>query len=110
MNNFQRNIYKTVNIPTVVSFTHSFSSTNSNVAATACTLGPFTMTLYSPEATLVDITGTIVAVDQQLYTDSGLTTLFNGGNFFYHYNSIESNGTAIRIASSGVMIESVSCT
>lgn len=108
MNNFKKNIYKTVST-VVVSFAHNFSPTSSNVIATACTLGPFTMVLYSPEAVLVDITGTIVAVDQQLYTDADLTNLFNGGNFFYHYNSIESNGTAIRIASSGVMVESASC-
>lgn len=110
MNNFKRNIYRTVSTSTITSFAHNFSPTNSNIAATACTLVPFTMILYSPEATLVDITGTIVAVDQQLYTDAGLTNLFNGGNLFYHYNSVESNGTAIRIASSGIMVESVSCT
>lgn len=107
---FKRNILKSSQDEvSVVSFSHYFTTANSSSSTTACSLNVFNMTLYSPESALVDSVGTIIAVDQRLYTNSSLTSLFNGGNFYYHYYSSEVNGTAIRIASSGVMVSSVSC-
>ena len=73
MNNIKKLIFKT-QTDQITSFSFNFSTAKASVGL-ACGETTFPLLLYSPDS--------IIVLFSRLYTDSGLSTLFLGGNNWY---------------------------
>ena len=85
----------TVNVAQVTSTAFSFSTTAGS-QYDVCNAFYDDLTLYSNSTT--------ITIGVTLYTNIGLTTLFNGENLYRHYGT-----NAVRITASGVITEIISC-
>ena len=78
---------------------YAFNVTNGSSAdsTTACALTGFSLTLYGSQITFT--------ANTLLYSDAALTTLYNGGNYYFHCN----DGTYARISTVGVVSNTGTC-
>jgi hypothetical protein len=83
-----------------IAITHEFSSTGNTNPSTACTLNADDMFLYSLDA--------VLNINSKIYTDIGLTILFNGLNRNWHSGGLP--GKVYNINTLGVITAVANCT
>ncbi len=98
MNNFKKNIYRTVNTD-FISYPY-YLSTLTNASSTGVCGYPYDLILHASTSSLV--IGVTV-----LYTDSELTTIFTGTSLYQHINLSTIYGKSISIDGSGVVLSLV---
>lgn len=84
----------------IVSYNFPFNSTQNNTGLLACLIGSYNTNVYCADATITS--------SSIIYSDSGLTTLYNGLSKYYYINN---NGTPsfIRISTTGTVTNLGAC-
>lgn len=83
--------------PAPVSYAFNVTNGSSASFADACALSAFPLTLYGNQITFT--------ANTLLYSDAALTTLYNGGNYYFQCN----DGTYARISTVGVVSNTGTC-